>query len=631
MVGLCGVFGESRLPAEMVSWTAWRDDETAFRYDDDGVELALSCHPLLAGDQPATVDVDGGDVALWLWGDVYGHGTGDAYTPRNGPPDGSADFCADLYASDGISFATELNGDYLLGIHDREAGTFTFVTDRIASHPIFWTKPTDDTFVFASNVQSLPEHPAVSTSFDVDYLHEYLGLRRVFGIATPLTGVTELPPASVTTVDLDDLSMETVSYWQPHYDPVDRPFGEYVQEVTETLRTVLAEWTHDDLDYGLLLSGGSDSRFVEACIDQRVTAFHNADWMSREAEISKTVAETAGDEFHLLQRTADHEARALERNARASNFSGWFDQAYFTLFEEEIREKADVLVSGLFADTLFGDSALPTRHLSVDPLGNLDLPVSHRIDTIDDYVDTKLTEYKPMPYFTPDRSIREILTDNIHWTPDGVVSHGVQYGTLADLAMYGDYYPLSADTEAIFSRSLAQIRPYRTPFMDNRMLDLQQQIPVKYLLRRNLINAGIRTVEPALAKIPHAGTGVAPEHPFPIQYTGRYLNAFYRKFVTDDSGPEPYLDHRPWPNRRELLSAHPFADDAFTRHEDLLRGLPFLDADQAHRTLEAHQAGDTDNQPILYSLLTLLEMPVTRQLHDEAATDPSVTSSPPQD
>ncbi|MFB6130591.1 MAG: asparagine synthase-related protein [Salinigranum sp.] len=609
MVGICGALGAAgELTDAVADWTSWRDSETDFSYADERVELALSCHSILAGDQPARVD--DGDTLVWLWGDVYGHGTGREYVPRDGPSDGSAAFCARLYEDRGIEFVSELNGEYALVVYDREEGTVTFVTDRFATRPVYYAKPGADEFVFASNLQALPFHPSVEAAFDPSLLQEYLQLRRVFGLETPLVGVRELHPASVVTVDLEDLSMERWTYWRPHYDPVDRPFSYYVDRIVDTLERVLSEWTRDDLEYGMLLSGGSDSRLVQACMDRPVVSFHNADWMSREARIARRVTETSGDEFRLLERYDDHEARSLETTPALSTFSGWFDQAYFTEFEDEIVDEVDVLVSGLFADMLFDGGSFATRSLSLGSIGTVSVPVRRSVGDLDDYVASKLADSKSLPYATSDRSLADVLRERVERTEDGYVSHGVRYGSLTDLVMYGEYYPLSADTEAIFSRSLVQMCPYRTPFLDNRMIDVHRRIPIRYYLRRNLVNAAVGSVDPDLAAIPHARTGVALTHSFPVEYVGMNLCGFLRKHVYDEPTPERHFDHEPWPNRRELLRTHPFAIDAIRENEELIRRLPFLDYEGAEEAYRAHLAGE-DNHTILYSLLTLLEMPVT--------------------
>ncbi len=612
MVGISGVLGDgAELPEAMAEWTTYGDDETTFRFADDAVEFQLTCHSLLAGDQPVAATGPGGDeVQLWVWGDVYGHGADETYEARSGPPDGSARFVADLYEERGMAFVDELNGDFGILLYDEAANAISFVTDRLASRPFYVATPDDDAVVFASNLQALALHEDVEAALELEYLLEYLQLRRVFGVETPLAGVRELPPASVVEVDLDDVATESRSYWEPRYEPEDRPFSDFVEELADTLQTVLSEWTHDDLDYGMLLSGGSDSRLVEAAIDQDVVSYHNADWMSREAKVARRVSQTAGNEFRLLERYDDHEARTLESTPELSNFSGWFDQAYFSEFEEQITDEVDVLVSGLFADMLFAGGPLSTRSLSLGPIGTVSLPFRDPITDLDDYVDAQTETARPLPYFTPDLSLSEVVRDNVEFTDDGgVVSHGCRYDSLTDLVMYGDYYPLGADTEAIFSRSLMQMRPYRTPFLDKRVIDLHRKIPMRYFLRRNLINAAVEEISPELAEIPHARSGVSLKHSFPVEYVGTNLNGFGRKYIYEEPTPEPYLNHKPWPDRRELLRANSFAIDALRDNEALLRSLPFFDYEGAERTYRRHLDGE-DNHTVLYSLLTVLEMPL---------------------
>ncbi|WP_267639317.1 asparagine synthase-related protein [Haloarchaeobius amylolyticus] len=613
MVGLAGVVGGGRLPEAMAAWPAYRDAEATFRHEDDLVDLTLRSHPLLAGDQPAVVD-DGGGL-LWVWGEVFGHGPPDDYEPRPGEPGDSAAYCADLYERHGLDFAAGLNGHFAIVLYDREAETVSFVTDRWSTRPVYHTTVEDGVAV-ASNPQALVTHPDVPAAFEEDYLHEYLALRRVFGVENPLEGVREFPPAAVTTVDLADGSVSSETYWRPTYRPEDRPFSWFVDRLAALFEGIFEEWTTPDRTYGTLLSGGGDSRFVQAAIDQQVVSFHNADWLSREAKVARQVAHAAGDEFRLLERHDDHETRTLESFKPLSPYSGWFDQAYFTEFEAEMRDAVDVLVPGLFADLLFDGSPLATRTLSLGDIGTVDLPVQTPMETVDDYLDEQLAEAQPVPYFSADRSLREVLRDNIDRRPDGtVVSHGVEYASFTDFVMYSDYHPFGADTEAIFPRSLQQIRPYRLPFLDNRVVDLHSRIPRRYFLRRNVVNAALDRLSPELAAIPHARTGVSMKRSFPAEFLGANLTGFYRKHIDEAPTPAEHLDHKPWPNRRELLRVDPFAIDTIRANEDLLDALPGFDYDAAVETHEAHRDGASFHQA-LYSLLTVLETPATALVVD---------------
>ncbi|MFC7046708.1 asparagine synthase-related protein [Halobacteriaceae archaeon GCM10025711] len=622
MVGIAGVLGTQNGSLDrLTDDLAWRPtDETSVRFEDDRFALAGSFHSLLTADPPA--EAADGDVLIWVWGDVYGHGTGDAYSPRRGDPAGSARYCAKLYDALGMDFVAGLNGDFALVVYDRTEHAVSFVTDRVGTHPVFYARPGEDELVFSSNSQRLPCYEGVDASFDLPYLYEYLQLRRVFGVETPLEGVRELPPGSVVTVSLDDLSTETWRYWTPTYDPVDKPYSAFEDEFVDTVRTVLDEWTRDDLEYGVLLSGGSDSRLVRAAMDGPTTDYHIADWMSREATVAKRVADTVGDEFRLLERDESYEAAALERNPKLSNFSGWFDQAYFTGFDDEVADEVDVLVSGLYADMLFAGGPLATRSVSLGSLGNVTLPSHRPIDSLAEFTSFKAKDaVEPLPYVEDGFDIEAVLADNVRWDGDGVVNHGVRYESLRDLVMYGDYVPMGGDTDAIFSRSLMQMRPYRTPFLDNRLLDLQSRIPTRYFLRRNLVHDAIDRLSPALADIPHARTGIPLNYPFLVEFVGGNLNNFRRKHLFEQPAPRWYLDHKPWPDRNALLCSHDFAVETLRRNEDLLRDLPALDYDAALECYRSHLDGD-DMTTVLYSLLTLLQMPVTEAVCRGRTTSP---------
>lgn len=626
MVGLCGVIGEGTVPDAMADAIGVDDEEKSVTYRDDCVDLRASLHTLLAGEQPAVAD---DDVLIWVWGDVYGYGSEGNYAPRQGPPDGSATFCAQLYELFGMRFVEGLNGNFALAIYDQTANELSLVTDRFATRPLYYAHPTEETLLVSSHSQSLVSHPDLEPEFELPYLYEYLELRRVFGVETPIKGVRQLPPGSVVTIDLDDLEMQTETYWSPSHDPIDKPFSYFRDRFNETIQEVFEEWTDDDLSYGLLLSGGSDSRLALGAIDQPVTTFHNADWMSREAKTAQQSAQATGNTFELLERGPDYDAQLLDSAPPLSNFSGWFDQAYFLGFHEEIAEEVDVLVSGLYADMLLGGGPLETRTLSLNSFGNLTLPIAQSIDSTEEYVSAQLSEaIESLPYFSgiDDQSLSSIIQSNIHTDEDGVVSHGVRYNSLRDLALYGSFYPIGADTDAIFSESLAHMRPYRTPFLDNRIVDLQQQIPVKYFLRRNFVNEAIEEIDPPLAEIPHAHTGVPVKYHFPIDYLGKNIHGFWWKHIADDDVPEPHFDHTPWPNRTELIRAQSFTTETLRDHESALSALPFLDHEAVWECYHDHLDG-ADNTPILYSLLTFLQMDVTDAVYDAQDDTPRETNT----
>ncbi|ADJ16306.1 asparagine synthase [Halalkalicoccus jeotgali B3] len=622
MVGLRGAVGHE-LPT---TGSTVPERGVASEQHEGDVSIQLSTHPLLSGEQPAKTD-DGVDI--WLLGEVYGFddsavGGSTGHTPRPKRRD-SVRYCADLYAEHGRAFVRGLNGNCVGIIHDPEAGTLSIFTDRLGSVPIYHATPGDG-IVFATEIEAIASHPDVETEFHRGYLHEYLVYRRPFGVKTPLVGIEELQPASITTIDLADGSVDTEQYWRPRYRPCEMPFGAFVDEFTDRFTRLIDEWRREDCRYGVLLSGGSDSRLNLAALGPGITAFHMAGWMSREARTAERVAIESGNEFVFLRRNHDYQEEALVRNQPFSNFNGWFTQGYATGFEGEIRDRVDVLLSGMYADTLFKGHAIPSPNYDLGPIGNLTLPVETKIETLPEFVDW-LCEIAPSDDNLPfPNDLRATLEENIYREDGEIVHHDVRYDSIEDLVYCSGYFPLTNDDDVIFRNSLREMLPYRTPFLDNRLVDLSLRMPIRYRLRRNVIDAAVKRLDERLASIPHADAGMGLGHSFPVDFTGRKLKALWRKHVANEAPPRPYLSNGSWVNDAELIRHDDFYWRAIEAHADVIEGLDFLEFDDVRACYRAHLDGQ-NNVVELYTLLTVLTMPTTQRLagvepgHRTARTD----------
>ncbi|ELY59774.1 asparagine synthase [Natronococcus amylolyticus DSM 10524] len=599
----------------------WLPSEPAIQYTTDHVAIATDPNECHSSGQSAGAGNE--SVRCWLLGDVYGYeaggvGRSGGYEPRPADID-PAQYCLSLYERTGLEFLEGLNGNYTLLLYDRENRHFTLCTDRFGTVPVYWTRTDDDRIVFSTNVQLIPFHPDVDTAFHPAYLHEYLAFRRTFGVKTPLEGVEKLEPGAITSIGLENGSVRADQYWRPQYQPRDESFEWFVEEFTDRFRTVVDEWTHDDCEYGVLLSGGSDSRLVLAALDN-ATAFHMNDWMNREARIAERVALEAGAEFRLLERGADYRIGALERNRWADSFNGWFSQPYTSGFETEITSQVDGVLSGLYSDSLFGEYGVPSPNVSLGPLGSMTVPIERPVDSVDEYIDLLLetaADDLEMP-----TDLRTILESNIYRDGDQVVHHGVTYESLKDVVYYGDCYPLSNDDDMRFHSDLRRMLPYRSPFLDNRLLDLSLSMPPRYKLRRDLIGQAVTRLDPDLAAIPHASTGVSLSRSFPVEYAGEHFLEFWRKHVTKRTPPKPYLTDGPWLDDAELLRSFDFTGEVLEQRGHLADAFPGPNADAIRRLYHTH-CHDEDRVGELYTLLTVLTMPVTAHLTDSETTDPN--------
>lgn len=160
MVGICGAIGSGYPEAEEFHDSLhWNGVETATTYTDEQLAVTIASHSFDAESQPAWTDDD--TVAIWLWGSIWGFDPPDReYILPNEPP---AAYCATLYDEYGSTFVSGLNGNFVGLIYDQPNREITFFTDRLGTHPLHYTR-TESGIVFSTNIQALPEHPAVDPS-----------------------------------------------------------------------------------------------------------------------------------------------------------------------------------------------------------------------------------------------------------------------------------------------------------------------------------------------------------------------------------------------------------------------------------------------------------------------------------
>jgi asparagine synthase (glutamine-hydrolysing) len=610
MTGLCGVLGgrdhEIDAMADDLIWT------TA-EYRSEHIDNRISVHGAFhsernSNSQPAAIN---DEVFVWAWGSVYGFNDGNRYRSREQTDVTAAEYCAALYEKHGSKFVAGLNGSFVGVVYDRADRTVSLFSDRLLSRDVYYTTGDDGAVVFSSRIQSLSLYPAVTPAFDAENLAEYMAYRRSFGAETPLEGVHRLAPASMRTFDLDTGNSHGDTYWSPHRRPINKPLSYFVDEFVDRFRAALAERVDPERSYGILLSGGSDSRLLLAAMSEYdVTAYHLADWMGPEARIAERVALTAGVDFELLQRDRGYHRRSLKRNPSLSNFVGTFNQAHAEGFMNRLREEVDVVMTAHLSDALFKGLGVPTQQLTLGPIGTLQLPVAKKLRTIEDLIKERATDLSH--YFDVSHRVEEILSRNMFIADSTIQHHGIEYDTLQDLIVSETYYP-ETNAGSCFRPSVVQNTPYRNPFFDNRLVELHLTLPQKYLLRRNIIGRALERINPDLASIPHATTGAPVGWPFAASYVSEQTRAFLRRHTSIGEPPRPYLGNGPWTNHAELIRHDDFVLDTILEHRETIEALSFLDWGGVLECYREHLAG-VDNTIVLYTLLTLLEMPVTERI-----------------
>jgi asparagine synthase (glutamine-hydrolysing) len=624
MPGIWGAVGSAASGAVERDPTAPGDGrDTLFRGDD--LAVRTRSHIPFHEDQPATAE-DGS--LLWIHGDPYGIETRDGYEPRSDFSVPDAEYCAGLYDEYGMGFLERLNGEFCGVVLTGSEERVRLFTDRLGTYPLFYAHADaadgergarKGPLLFSSRLQWIGLHPAFSPSFDPDGLAEFFSVQKTFGTTTPVEGVQKVPPAGILSADLDGSVDGSRVYWRPEYRPVERSATELAETVVETFRAVFEERVRDDLEYGVLLSGGSDSRLLLASmldLGRAPTTFHMSDWMSTEARTAERAAMAADAEFRLLRRGPDYHERLLESVPRFSNYIGVFDEAIGSGFADEL-SSVDVALTGYLGDTMFGRFPLRLRK----PLPPLPLHVERPIDSVPEYVDWYLTRYSPpneVPAFLDAPDVSAVVRRHIVERRGSIEHHGVAYPSVRELQLC-EYYPLTNQFAWANTASIRRITGHWSPFFDRRLIDLHLSIPVRERVRRDPIDAALARLSPTLAGIPHAGTGVPIDRS--IRRGARYAldraRGAVRNRLRRDPPPARYVDHGPWANEAELIRHREFIGETIEDNRDLVESLPFLDGDGIDRCYRQHLEGE-NNWRDLYALATFLETPLARRVGAES-------------
>ncbi len=167
----------------------------------------------------------------------------------------------------GEDLPNHLNGMWAFALYDRVQHRVFFSRDRFGKKPLFWYHR-DDTFVFASELTALREHPAVPTALSRRALQKYFAYGYVPAPLTFFDGVQKLPAGHNLSLELRDHTVRIARYWEYQPEPFEEPPANaeqrWSEELAARLDRAVARRLIADVPVGCFLSGGIDSSMVAA-------------------------------------------------------------------------------------------------------------------------------------------------------------------------------------------------------------------------------------------------------------------------------------------------------------------------------------------------------------------------------
>ena len=241
--------------------------------DDEGLETRgpaslgarrLSIIDLVAGHQPMGNE-DGSIIAVQN-GELYNFVTlreelaalGHSFRTRN-----DTEILPHAYEEWGIALVERLRGMFAIAIWDEPRRTLFLARDRFGKKPLMYAR-TEDGLAFASEIQALLTHPAVSRTIDGEAIEAYLTYGYVPAPRTAFTAIRKLPAAHTLTFHVGG-EPEIRRYWRLPFEPKLRiSADEAAEEVRRRIDEAVRIRLMSDVPIGAFLSGGLDSSTVVA-------------------------------------------------------------------------------------------------------------------------------------------------------------------------------------------------------------------------------------------------------------------------------------------------------------------------------------------------------------------------------
>lgn len=286
MCGICGTYNyntdapvDRDVLGRMAAVIAHRgpDDDGFYVSPDGRLGLGfrrLSIVDLAGGHQPMSNE----DGSAWIVfnGEIYNHAAlrpaleaaGHVYRTR-----ADTETILHQWEESGEAVVEKLGGMFAFAIYDAKAGRLLLARDRIGIKPLYWFD-NGHSFIFASEIKALLEHPDVPRRLDRRKLGEYLGYLAVAPPATLFEGIRKLRAGHTLTVEPRTGPAASRRWWNPLPAPGQPDITDPETAsamVLERLRAAVKARLMSDVPFGAFLSGGVDSSAIVALMSRELS------------------------------------------------------------------------------------------------------------------------------------------------------------------------------------------------------------------------------------------------------------------------------------------------------------------------------------------------------------------------
>ncbi len=293
---MCGFVGftnkigdKGEVLTEMMNRIIHRGPDSDGKYIDEDVALGfrrLSIIDLAEGDQPMFNEDK--SLVLVFNGEIYNFKDLRAELQEAGHTfanNSDSEVLLHGYEQWGTALVERLRGMFAFVIFNRVDKTIFAARDMFGIKPFYYTEM-NGSFIFGSEIKSFLDHPEFKKELNEEALGHYLSFQYSPTEETFFKNVYKLPPAHYFT--LKDGKMEKVRYFHPEFNEKAGVL-EYYSDLTDAaVRESVAAHKIADVEVGSFLSSGIDSSYIAeaANVDKTFTVGFESPDGDRYNEIS---------------------------------------------------------------------------------------------------------------------------------------------------------------------------------------------------------------------------------------------------------------------------------------------------------------------------------------------------------
>ncbi len=434
-----------------------------------------------------------------------------------------AEFLMHLYEEFGQDFALKLNGAFCAAIWDQVVGKLVIVNDRLGLYPLYYSIQGNG-LIFASGVRAILAYKPTPLRIDKVAIAEFLTFDHMLDDRTLLESVRLFPQGSIMVVQ--DQKFELIRYWEAEY-PNQYTLRDEIDWMEELLhlvgQAVHRQVNHDDLSFGLLLSGGLDSRFLLPYLTdaRRNNQLNTFTWGMPGCDDARFAAELARmnkarNNFYELK--PDWLLEKAEEAVRITDGMGNLINMHALATLDQEAELVNVLYKGFLGDAMMGFGLRQQFWAAYDDPTTF--KAHFQVHTDQGVITFNLQEQKSL--------FKQSFQDDVGTAvKDSYIAGMKASGSdlLADQRNYFDYYQ-RVPRMTIKGVEVARNRMIvRLPFADNDLVDFSLTIPPGLRYERRLVKNAFIRAHPKLAQIPSTETG------YPMMFCARDIIMRTNQFI----------------------------------------------------------------------------------------------------